>query len=71
MTRVVLTAVIAPPPHLVAKGARQERLNKHCEMREVAAAVAEFVELTERFQVFDAGGALTVLVQRAPVEVAP
>lgn len=66
MTRVIVTAVIAPPPHLARNGVRQDRLTMTCELAQIDTWLGHYARVAERAGVFDAGGALTLLVQRAP-----
>jgi hypothetical protein len=67
VTRLVLTAVIAPPPHRVKNGARQERMSATCEVEDLGALMVHYASVAQRMGVFESGGALTLLVQREPV----
>lgn len=68
--RVLLTATISPPPHLLSStGARQQRREIHCGLDEVGAEAGKLAAHAADLGLFDAGGMVSFLVQREPVRV--
>lgn len=70
MTRLHVAAEIMPPPHL-ARSTLADRVTREIAPEELHAFVADVVEIARCADAFEAGGCVSIVVQRAqqrPVE---
>lgn len=64
MTRLHVTAEIVPPPH-VARTTLADRIQREVLCPEdLSAAIADIVEVARTTDAFEAGGCVSILVQR-------
>lgn len=68
--KVSLIAMFLPPPHLARAGTQPQRLTKEVSDGAVALEIASVLQHAIGVGLFDAGGCINVVIQRAPMRPA-
>ena len=68
--KVSLTMTLLPPPHLARAGAQPERLAKEISETLVGVEIDAVIHHAAAVGLFDAGGCVNVVIQRAALRAA-
>lgn len=66
MTRLHVAAEIIPPPH-IARSTLSDRVSREIAQHELSAVIDDIVEIARVADAFEAGGCVSIIVQRAAV----
>lgn len=66
MSRLHVAAEILPPPH-VARSTLSDRVSREINPEELGAVIDDIVEIARVCDAFEAGGCVSIIVQRAAV----
>ena len=69
MTRLHIAAEILPPPH-VARSTLSDRVSREIDQAELGTVIDDIVEIARTCDAFEAGGCVSIVVQRAAVRPA-
>jgi len=69
MSRLHIAAEILPPPH-VARSTLNDRVSREINQDELGAVIDDIVEIARTCDAFEAGGCVSIVVQRATVRKA-